>query len=121
MAIWATSSTTSPAGATPSPLRHRASYASRSPSRIAESARAIRMWSGTSVRLLAADQLLERGFVADRIQVGVVLCVVEKLLRHLDRVHEVIERVTSPAAATLAAGEVVEQHGVLRCGCDQGT
>src|SRR5215831_15534996 len=76
--------------------------------------------SGRSLRLLAADQLPERGFVADRIQVGVVLRGIAKLLRHLDRVPEVIERVTRPAALTLAAGEVEEQHGVLRSGCDQG-
>ena len=36
--------------------------------------------SGRSVRLLVADQLLERGFVADRIQVGVVPCGSAKLL-----------------------------------------
>src|SRR6266536_1536781 len=75
--------------------------------------------SGRSVRL-AADKLLERGFVADRIEVGVVLCGIAELLRHLDGVPEVIERVTRPAALNLAAGEVEEQHGVLRSGCDQG-
>src|SRR6266571_1651486 len=75
--------------------------------------------SGRSVRLSIADQFLERGFVADRIQVGVVLCGIAKLRRHLDGVPEVIERVTRPARKTLAAGEVVEQHGVLRSGCDQ--
>ena len=75
--------------------------------------------SGRSVRL-AADQLLERGFVADRIEVRVVLCGIAELLRHLDGVPEVIERVTRPAALTLTAGEVEEQHGVLRNGCDQG-
>src|SRR5215467_6873449 len=74
--------------------------------------------SGRSLRL-AADQLTERGFVTDRIQVGVVLRGIAKLLRHLDGVPEVIERVTRPAALTLAAGEVEEQHGVLRIGCDQ--
>jgi len=52
--------------------------------------------SGRSVRL-AAHQLLERGFVADRIEVGVVLCGIAELLRHLDGVPEVIERVTRPA------------------------
>jgi len=63
-----------------------------------------------SVRLVA-DQPLERGLLADRVQVGVVLRGTAKLLRHLDGVPEVIERVTRPAAETLAAGEVVEQHG----------
>src|SRR6266704_477990 len=74
----------------------------------------------STARLSIADQLLERGFVADGIQVGVVLCGIAKLRRHLDAVPEVIERVTRPARKTLAAGEVVEQHGVLRSGCDQG-
>ena len=69
---------------------------------------------------LVADQPLERGLLADRVQVGVVLRGTAKLLRHLDGVPEVIERVTRPAAETLAAVEVVEQHGVLRSGCDQG-
>ena len=69
---------------------------------------------------LVVDQLLERGFVADRIQVRVGLCGSAKLLRHLDGVPEVIERVTCPAAEALAAGEVEEQHGVLRSGCDKG-
>src|SRR6266496_3030786 len=73
--------------------------------------------SGRSVRL-AADKLLERGFVADRIEVG--LRGIAELLRHLDGVPEVIERVIRPAALTLAAGEVEEQHGVLRSGCYQG-
>jgi len=68
--------------------------------------------------LLVVDQSLERGFVADRIQVGVGLCRSAELLGHLDGVPEVIERVTCPAALALAAGEVEEQHGVLRIGCD---
>jgi hypothetical protein len=46
---------------------------------------------------LVADQLLERGLLADRVQVGVVLRGTAKLLRHLDGVPEVIERVTRPA------------------------
>ena len=62
---------------------------------------------------LAAEQLLERGVVADRIEVGVVLCGIAKLLRHLDRAAEVIERVTRPAADTLAAGEVAELTRLL--------
>src|SRR5687768_5137833 len=66
--------------------------------------------------LLVADQLLERGFVADGIEVGVGLRGLAKLLRHLDRASEVIERCTCPAEEALAAGEVEEQHGVLR-GC----
>src|SRR5262249_60583030 len=74
---------------------------------------------GRSMRLSIADQLLERGFVADWIQVGVVLCGIAKLRRHLDGLPEVIERVTRPARKTLAAGEGIEQHGVLRSGCDQ--
>ena len=49
-----------------------------------------------SVRLVA-DQPLERGLLADRVQVGVVLRGTAKLLRHLDGVPEVIERVTRPA------------------------
>ena len=65
------------------------------------------------------DQLLERGFVADRFQVGIGLCGSAKLLGHLDGVLEMIERVTCPAAEALAAGEVEEQHGVLRIGCDK--
>src|SRR5215475_7601016 len=79
-----------------------------------------RAWLARSLRLLVADQLLEGGLAADWIQVGVVLGGITKLLRHLDGVPEVIERVTRPAALTLAAGEVEEQHGVLRSGCDQG-
>src|SRR4029453_14002510 len=76
--------------------------------------------AGRSVRLLVADQFLEPGFVADRIQVGVVPCGIAKLLRHLDGVPNVIERVTRPAGEALAAGEVEEQHGVLRSGRDNG-
>ena len=62
---------------------------------------------------LTADQLLERGLVADWIQIGVVLCGIAKLLRHLDGAPEVIERVTRPAADTLAAGEVAELTRLL--------
>ena len=62
---------------------------------------------------LAAEQLLERGVVADRIEVGVVLCGIAELLRHLDGVPEVIERVTRPASDTLAAGEVAELTRLL--------
>src|SRR5215469_2664743 len=75
--------------------------------------------SGRSLTLVA-DQLLEGGFKADGVQVGVTLCGVAKLVRHLESAPEVTECVTRPAAATLAAGEVVEQHGILRSGCDQG-
>ncbi len=68
---------------------------------------------------LVADQLLERRFVADLIQVRIVRRGIAKLLRHLDRVPEVIERVSLPAGETLAAGEVVEQQCVLRGSFDE--
>src|SRR6266545_5536423 len=83
-------------------------------------ARAYGPYSWWRVRLLVADQLFEGGFVADRIQVGVGLRGMAKLLRHLDGVPEVIQRVAGTAGEALAAGEVEEQHGVLRSGCDQG-
>src|SRR5256886_10408094 len=62
----------------------------------------------------AADQFLERGLVADRIEVRVVLCERAKPLRHVDRAPEVVDRVGRPAGEALAAGEDVEQASVLR-------
>jgi hypothetical protein len=64
--------------------------------------------------------VLEHGFVADPIQVGVVSRRLAKLLRHLDGAPEVVERVTCPAEEALATGEVEEQHGVLRSSGDHG-
>ena len=68
---------------------------------------------------LAADQFLERGLVADRIEVRIVLCVRARRLGHVDRASEVLDRVGRPAGEALAAGEVVEQRGVLRMSLDQ--
>ena len=68
---------------------------------------------------LAADQLLEGGLVADRIEVRIVLCVRARRLGHIDRATEVIDRVGRPAGEALAAGEVVEQLGVLGMSLDQ--
>jgi hypothetical protein len=65
------------------------------------------------------DQLSERRFVADRVHVGVVLRRIAKLVRHLDRVPEVVEGGGRLAGETLAAGEVVEQQGVLRGSVDR--
>ena len=48
------------------------------------------------------------------IEVRIVPCVRAKLLRHGDRALEVVDRVIRPAGEALAAGEVVEQVGVLR-------
>jgi hypothetical protein len=57
--------------------------------------------------MLVADQLLEGGFVADRIQVRVGLCGFAKLVGHLESAPEVSERVSRAAVQTLAAGEVI--------------
>jgi hypothetical protein len=61
----------------------------------------------------------ERGLIADRIEVRIVLCVRAEPLRHVDRAPEVVDRVTRPAGEALAAGDVVEQVGVLRMSLDQ--
>jgi hypothetical protein len=66
-----------------------------------------------SHQALAADEFLERGLVADRIEVRIVLCVRAKPLRHVDRAPEVVDRVSRPARKALAAGDVVEEVGVL--------
>jgi hypothetical protein len=68
---------------------------------------------------LALDQLLERGLIADRIEVRIILCVRPTPLRAVDRESEVIDRVTRPAREALATGQVVEQPGVLRMSRDQ--
>ena len=44
---------------------------------------------------------------------------IAKLLCHVDRAPQVIERVSRSATEALAASEVVEQQGVLRRGFDQ--
>ena len=70
-------------------------------------------------RALVADQLPECRIVADRVEVRIVLREPAKLLRHVDRLPEVVERVSGPARQALAAGEVVEQQGVPRRSFDQ--
>ena len=68
---------------------------------------------------LALDQLLERGLIADGIEVRIILRVGPTPLRAVDRESEVVDRVTRPAREALATGEVVEQPGVLRMSLDQ--
>src|SRR2546421_4997132 len=81
--------------------------------------RAVALNGAVRVDNLAADQFLERGLVADRIEVRIVLCVRARPLRHIDRAPEVVDRVARPAREALAAGDVVEQLGVLRMSLDQ--
>lgn len=47
---------------------------------------------------LALDQLLDRGLIADRVEVRIMLCVRATLLPAVDRESEVTDRVTPPAA-----------------------
>src|SRR3954469_17331888 len=70
---------------------------------------------------LASDQLLERGLIADRIEVGIILCVRAKPLRAVDCAPEAFDRISRPPRKALATGEVVEQPGVLRMSRDQLT
>src|SRR6476620_4796287 len=67
----------------------------------------------------ALDQRLERGLIADRIEVRILLGVRPTPVRTVDREPEVIDRVTRPAREALATGEVVEQPGVLRMSLDE--
>src|SRR5262245_31498264 len=64
-------------------------------------------------RGLGRDQLLERGLVADRVEIRVALRKVAELLRHPDCLLEVLERIGCPAGEALAAGEVVEEQAVV--------
>ena len=57
---------------------------------------------------------LKAGSLANWIEVRVVLRVRANPLRHVDRAPEVVDRVSRPSGEALAAGEVVEQRGVLR-------
>jgi hypothetical protein len=66
-----------------------------------------------------AHQLLERGLVADRVEVGVVGSERAEPLRPVDREPEVLDRVRRPPREALTAREVVERPGVLRMGFDQ--
>src|SRR6185436_4889720 len=63
-----------------------------------------------------ADELLERRFLADGVEVGVALRVVAHAVHQLDRLAKVLERLVRPAGEALAAGEVVERYGVSRHG-----
>lgn len=69
----------------------------------------------------AADQGLESGLVADRVEVGVPDCHVATALPHLDRPAEVLDGVGSPAREVLAAGHVVVEVRLIRAGLDQLT
>src|SRR5439155_428325 len=66
------------------------------------------------IKHLARDQLLERGLVADRIEVRIALRVLAEGLRHLDRAPEVVEGIARPAGEALDAGDVVQQTRILR-------
>src|SRR5439155_6207282 len=70
-------------------------------------------------RLPLAHQLLERGFVADRIEVGVAGSKRAEPLRPVDREPEMLDRVGRPPREALAARDIVERRAVLRMGCDQ--
>ena len=69
-----------------------------------------RPYSRWQVRLLVADQLRERGFVADRIQVGVGLRGMAKLLRHLDGAREIHDRGRRLSDVVQAAASPVGEH-----------
>src|SRR6185503_10119104 len=66
-----------------------------------------------------ADELLEAGLVADRVEVRVIGGELPKPRPRLDRLAEVLDRLCTPAREALAAGEVVERPDVLWVCLDQ--
>src|SRR6266480_4136054 len=68
---------------------------------------------------LTADQFLERGLFANRIEVRVVRSKRAEPLHPIDCEPKVLDRVGGPPRKALAAGEVVKWHSVLRIGFDQ--
>src|SRR5262249_23848186 len=75
--------------------------------------------SGVCRKRLPAHQLLERWLVPDRVEVRVPGRERASLLRVLDRDAEVLDRIGLPPREALAAGDVVEEHRVLRIGLGQ--
>src|SRR5205085_4877440 len=61
----------------------------------------------------AAHQLLEPGVAVCRIEIGVVAGERAEQIRTFDREPKVLDRVGRSSCKALAAGHVVQQHGVL--------
>jgi hypothetical protein len=61
-----------------------------------------------------ADQRPKRRLVPDRIEIGVRACIRAELLRRADRPSQVINRVGRSAAQALTAGQVLDEHPILR-------
>src|SRR5207244_7739349 len=111
------------------PTSSTASASTRPPIRRATSGPSRRRWTMSTRRRGAGhswssrpspgDYLLERGLVANRVEVRILLGIVPKLVRQLDRPPEVLERVRGSTGEALTAGEVVEQQAVLRMSLDQ--
>src|SRR5438034_422329 len=59
------------------------------------------------------DEFLERGLVADRVEVGVLGGELAKPVRPLERQPQVLDSVLLPAGEALAASEVVERPRIL--------
>jgi hypothetical protein len=68
---------------------------------------------------LAADQLLKRGLVADRVEVGVPLRHVATTLPHVNRLAEVLYGVGRPAREALAARHVVVEVPLVGAGLNE--
>ena len=68
---------------------------------------------------VALNQLLERGLVADRVEVAVLGSKRTERFVAVDREPEMLDRVVCPPGEALAAGEVVERPRVLRMSLDQ--
>jgi hypothetical protein len=60
----------------------------------------------------AAEELFERGFAADRVEVGVAPGERAKLVPHVASAPQVLDRVGRSAGTVLAAGDVVQQARV---------
>src|SRR5438105_14871555 len=71
------------------------------------------------VDMRSADQLPERGLLADRIEVRVLLRQLATALPHVDRLAEVLDRIGRPAREALAARDVVVEVPLVWPGLDE--
>ena len=69
---------------------------------------------------LAAHEFPEPWLIADPVEIRIGFCVLAELLGEPDRTPQVAERLGRLASEALAAGQVVEQHPVLRVQFDGG-